>query len=333
MPNYEKLVVIGASAGGIDVLKQIFSSLPADFPAPLLVVQHLAPYHKSELHSILNRRSALEVVQAKDAEVMEAGKAYVAPPDHHLLVEKGQLLVTKGPKENRFRPSIDALFRSAAYHHGEKVIGVILSGALNDGTSGMWNIHRTGGTTVIQDPAEADFDSMPASVKQYVEVDYQVKTGELSKVLVELTNQPAKQVHEDELNGNTQLLKMDVGIARNKDAIKNGVMEFGEKSSLSCPECHGALQEFHEGKLIRYRCHTGHAYTLEALLSSVGENIERNMWQAMRGMEENIILLDNMARQFRSMGMNAEASLFAEKSEVIKEKSRELHSSITDFKI
>ncbi len=168
------IVVIGASAGGVDALKTLAAALPADFGATLFVVLHVSPHSPSYLPDILNYADPLKATHPRDGEPIQRGHIYVAPPDHHLLIEYDQVLVKKGPKENRFRPSIDALFRSAAYNYGSRVIGVVLTGMLDDGTSGLWSVKRMGGLGIIQQPDDAPYASMPDSVLQYVEVDYQV---------------------------------------------------------------------------------------------------------------------------------------------------------------
>jgi len=163
MPKRD-IVVIGASAGGVYASQDLVASLPEDFDAAIFVVLHVAAHSPSFLPNILKASGALVAVHPNDGEAIASGRIYVAPPDHHLLIEGNRVLVKKGPKENRFRPSIDALFRSAAYTFGPRVIGVVLTGMLNDGTSGMWSVKRLGGVGIIQEPAEALYPSMPASV-------------------------------------------------------------------------------------------------------------------------------------------------------------------------
>jgi two-component system chemotaxis response regulator CheB len=166
-----RCIVIGASAGGFEVVVDIASNLPANLPAPVFVVMHVPAYHRSYLPSILGKAGSLPAMHPGDGQKIESGTIYVAPPDHHLLIDDGHVAVKRGPKENGFRPSIDALFRSAAYSFGARTIGVVLSGALHDGTSGLWTIKRLGGTAIVQDPNEAEYASMPRSALEYVEAD------------------------------------------------------------------------------------------------------------------------------------------------------------------
>jgi two-component system chemotaxis response regulator CheB len=158
------IIVIGASAGGVEALSDFFSGLPANLEATIFVVLHIPPYSPSSLPVILTRCGHMSASHPKDGEEVRPGQVYIAPPDHHLLVELGRVLIKRGPKENRFRPSVDALFRSAAYAYGRRVIGIVLSGALDDGTSGLWTIKRLGGVAIVQQPEDACVPNMPRSV-------------------------------------------------------------------------------------------------------------------------------------------------------------------------
>ena len=290
------IVVIGSSAGGVLALKELVASLPATFNAPIFVVQHVAPYATSMLPEILSHAGPLKAVHPADGDPIRAGYIYIAPPDHHLLVENDRVLVKKGPKENRFRPSIDALFRSAAYTFGHRVIGVVLTGLLDDGTSGMWSIKRLGGVGIVQQPDDAQYPSMPSSVLEYVDVDYVVPLAELAALLCRLTtedNAPdAHQLPPDE----QERLATEVKIAAQKNAFEMGILDMGDLTPLTCPECSGALVRFNEGKLVRYRCHTGHAYTAGALLAEVDKSVEDNLWKSIRAIEEAIMLLEESGK-------------------------------------
>src|SRR5438477_682491 len=185
------IVVIGASAGGMQALEAVAAGLPADLPAAVFVVWHLAPGVRSVLPMVLNRASRIPALYPKDGDPIEPGRIYVAPNDHHLLIERGYVRVAKGPKENRFRPAVDPLFRSAAYLYSTRVIGVVLSGALDDGTAGLWAIKLRGGTAVVQDPADALHRSMPINALDNVEVDYKLPVAEIGPLLGRLTREPA----------------------------------------------------------------------------------------------------------------------------------------------
>ncbi|AEI49001.1 chemotaxis protein CheB [Runella slithyformis] len=330
MTKYD-IVVIGSSAGGVYALRELAAALPKDFKASIFVVQHLSSTSPSYLPQILSAAGPLKAVHPIDGTPIQPGVIYLAPPDHHLLLEPHRVLVKKGPKENRFRPSIDALFRSAAYAYGTRVIGIILTGLMNDGTSGMWSVKRLGGVGIIQDPEEAMYPSMPESVLEYVEVDYRVAIAELAPLLVKLTQEealdscllPAEEVKR---------MRTEIDIAGQKSAFDMGILSIGEPTALTCPECHGALVQLREGRLIRYRCHTGHAFTANSLLAEVSKAVEDSLWSAIRGLEETVLLLEQTANGLVESGRTAEAKNFFAESSRTKQQARRLHEFVVRHK-
>jgi two-component system chemotaxis response regulator CheB len=321
------IVVIGASSGGIAALLELVKSLPRDFPAPIFVVQHVPPDSPSILAPMLDAVSALKAKHPKDGEKFEPGTIYVAPPDHHLLVEDDHMCVTRGPKENRFRPSVDALFRSAAYSHGTRVIGVVLTGYLDDGTSGLWAVQRLGGLAVVQDPHDAVSPAMPANALEFVTADYVVPLAEIAALLVQLATKPAPakpRVSAAEMD----LLKIELTIAKRDNAFELGIIDQGKLTAFTCPDCHGALTQLVEGNLIRYRCHTGHAYSVSALLSEVTESVESMLYQSMRGLEETKMLLIQLADHFKEQKQASVADLFLRKADETGVQARVVHDSI-----
>ena len=285
------LVVVGASAGGIEALRELAAGLPASFPAPIAIVLHTSPDSPGVLHEILSRSGPLPAVSARNGDRLRPGRIYIAPPDFHLLIEPGVLRITKGPRENRFRPAIDPLFRSAAQVYGPATIGVVLTGNLDDGTAGLYAIKQMGGVTVVQDPHDAMFPSMPRHAIDAVKVDHIVALGELAPLLTTLTSAgeeprpvPAVPV----------LLDTEVRIAKEEDPLKAGVVDVGEPSTFACPECHGVLLQTKEGGRLRFRCHTGHAYSAESLLSEISEGIEDALWNAIRSLQEGALLLKEL---------------------------------------
>jgi len=314
------IVVIGASAGGVTALKELAGSLPSDFKASIFIVLHVPPYAPSFMPEILTRAGRLKAVHPGDGDKFEPGRIYIAPPDCHLLLEDDRILVKRGPKENRFRPSIDALFRSAAYTFGSRVIGVVLTGLLNDGTSGMWSVKRLGGLTIVQEPEDAPYSSMPLSVMEYVDVDHVIPVAELAPLLVELTNEPAPETPELPSHELTQL-KTEVAAAAEDDAFDKGILTMGPLTPLTCPECHGTLISIKEGKMVRYRCHTGHAFTASALLSEVTKNVEETLWSAVRGLEETVMLLEEAGKQFAEGGNQTAAEDYLGKAEATRERT------------
>ncbi|QDK78999.1 chemotaxis protein CheB [Spirosoma sp. KCTC 42546] len=321
------IIVIGASAGGVFALKELMASLPPDFNATVFVVVHISPHSPSYLPDILSHSGPIPASHPKDGELIQPGHIYVAPPDHHLLVEYDQLIVKKGPKENRFRPSIDALFRSAAYTYGPRVIGLILTGMLDDGTSGMWSVKRLGGICIIQQPEEALYASMPTHVLEYVDVDYTLPISKMALLLCDLIGETVPD--KPNLSPEEQKrLEIEVNIAAQDNAFDMGILDMGELTPLTCPECQGALVSIKEGKLIRYRCHTGHAFTASSLLADTSKVVEESFWKAIRALEETVILLEQSSRQFAEGGNKNAAEQFFQKAREARERARQAHTFV-----
>ena len=267
MPGRD-IVVVGTSAGGVEALRALVGGLPADFPGSVFVVMHAASESPGVLAQILDRSGPLPAAHASNRERIRPGHVYVAPPDTHLLLEPGVMRLTRGPRENRFRPAVDPLFRSAAAVYGPRVVGVILTGGLDDGTSGLWAVKRLGGVAVVQDPDEAFMPAMPLSALNQVEVEYKLPLAEIAPLLVRLASktvaeQGGYEVPED--------LNIEMKIAMEDHAREAGVTRLGTPSVFTCPECHGTLLQLKENGRTRYRCHTGHAYSADSLLSEVTE--------------------------------------------------------------
>jgi two-component system, chemotaxis family, protein-glutamate methylesterase/glutaminase len=269
----------------------------------------------------------MKALHPEDGTKIKPGVIYVAPPDHHLLIESTRMAVKKGPKENRFRPSIDALFRSAAYNYGARAIGVILSGALDDGTSGLWSIKRLGGIAVVQQPDDARFESMPKSALEYVEVDYSMPAAEIGPLLTRLVSErPAQDVAVDP-DIQTRMAK-EIEIASEDAAFHKGIMELGTLTPFTCPECHGVLVKIAESKMSRFRCHTGHAYTESALLEGVMESTGEMLWQVMRSLEEAVMVVNEMARNLKNAGDPERAQLFLDKARELEKRSDTFHDVV-----
>lgn len=269
------IIVVGASAGGLDVLKTIVRGLPADFSAAVFVVVHIAPDQSSSLAGILDRRSDLEVRQAVNGEPVRHGTALVAPPDHHLVFADSTIRLERGPKVNAHRPSIDVTFRSAAEHFGSRVIGVVLSGGLDDGTDGLRIIKRFGGCAVVQDPLDAEFDSMPRSAIEHVDVDRVLAADKIAAALIEI----ASDLRDAEV-------KADMGLAST---------EPDRPSQYVCPECNGTLFESDQAGWSTFKCRVGHAYTEESLVLNKGIALETALWTAARTLREQADLFDRLS--------------------------------------
>jgi two-component system, chemotaxis family, protein-glutamate methylesterase/glutaminase len=324
------IVVVGASAGGMGALERLVAGLPADLPAALFIVWHLAPGVQSVLPAVLKRAGPLPALNPSDGDPIRPGHVYVAPNDHHMLVERGYIRVTKGPKENRFRPAVDPLFRSAAYIYSTRVIGVVLSGALDDGTAGLWAIKLRGGTAVVQDPADAMHRSMPLNALDNVEVDYKAPVAEIGPLLGRLTRE---QAPPEPLTAADELERMqgEVKIAREADPLLEDVFHrYGELSPFTCPECHGVMSMLRDGKLVRFRCHTGHALSSGTLLESATEEAERRLFDAVRALDETIMLLHRLGAEYAKTGDTAAAEQCFNRARAAYERSRPIREAAFD---
>jgi two-component system, chemotaxis family, protein-glutamate methylesterase/glutaminase len=317
MPNRE-IIVVGTSAGGVEALMKLVGALPGDFPGSVFVVQHTSPDSPNLLAGILARAGQLPARLARDGETFLPSHVYVAPADHHLLLDRGRVTrVTRGPKENRFRPAVDPLFRSAARVYGAGVVGVVLTGGLDDGTAGLLDIKRRGGTAVVQDPRDALYPSMPQSALRHVEVDHCLPVDEIGPLLVRLAGEPAEEggyVVSDELD-------IEVKIALEDKAIDVGVLELGDPSPFACPDCHGVLLRLKMDGPLRFRCHTGHGFTADSLLSGVTENVEESLWSAIRSMQEAEMLLRHMAEHFGESTQHVPVELLLKQADDLRRRS------------
>jgi len=311
MPQKD-IIAIGASAGGIEALKTVVADLPADLPASIFIVVHIGIYGLGILPEILAHCGPLPASNANDWQKFQPGRIYVAPPDHHLLLDRGGFMrITRGPKENFCRPAVDPLFRSAATEFGARVTGVVLTGGLDDGTAGLWAIKERGGTAIVQDPSEALAPSMPASALRHVAVDHRVRLEELAPLLAHIAGSPAEQKGDPV----PERLEIEVKIASEDHALDRGIIELGDPSLYACPECHGVLLQLKEGTNIRFRCHTGHAYSLESLLAEFTDKTEDALWSAIRAIEETVILLWRTADELERHQHHQAATTLVKKAE------------------
>jgi len=287
-----QLVVIGASAGGVAALTSLAQALPADFAAPILIVLHIGA-HASLLHELMARHSALDIAIARDAEVPQPGQVRIAPPDLHMTLANGRVRLRHGPKENHARPAIDPLFRSAALAFGPGVIGVVLTGRLDDGTAGLQAVKAMGGTAVVQDPADAEEPSMPASALRHVAVDHCVTLAQLPRLLADLTSRPV----ETPMTTPDPRVLLEDQLARGDGDPVAHLRALGRPSMFVCPECHGGLWQLDEVQPERYRCHTGHAFTERSLQQSLYDGADEALWNALRALQEKEAMLLHVAER------------------------------------
>lgn len=303
-------IVIGASAGGVQALLTLVASLPADLPAAVFIVLHLRADAPSLLPGILARESPLPVAHAVNGERIAPGRIYVAPPDQHLLLEGQTIKLVHGPTENLHRPSIDTLFRSAARWAGPRVIGVILTGARDDGTVGMRAIKQRGGIAIVQDPSEATFPSMPTSVMQDIRVDYSLPLREIGPLLNELSRQSTEEEGDYPVPEDVEIETRISGQEMDSGELVASVEKIGKVSKLTCPDCHGALWEIHDDQILRFRCHVGHAYSAESLSDGQSQRLEGALWSAVRALEEQSILARRIVERARKANRNRAATIF-----------------------
>ena len=299
MSNH-RIVVIGTSAGGLEALRSLVAKLPREIPAAIFIVQHMAADAAAAvLASALQKAGSLPCSVPRDGDRFRAGHVYVAPADHHLLVKRTTVMLAKGARENRYRPAIDPLFRSAAVTHGPRVISAVLSGLLDDGTEGTVAVKRCGGTTVVQDPGDAAYAEMPRSAL-HAKVDHCVPVGEMGALLDHLARtRPRKRrpVPED--------VKIEALIAERVLSDLHAVNVLGEQVPYNCPGCGGILWEVQKSKTLRYRCHVGHSYTVESLLAEQSGKIEETLWITLRMLEER----RNLLRAMKEKGKGPAKSL------------------------
>ena len=312
------IVVVGTSSGGLETLRILMAALPADFPAPICLVMHIAPQAPGVLAEILARCGPLPTHTARNGDRLRPGHIYVAPPDFHLVVEPGTLRVTKGPRENRFRPAIDPLFRSAAQVFGPNAFGVLLTGSLDDGSAGLWAIKQLGGTAIVQDPDDALFPQMPLNAIEHVKVDHVVPASEIAPLLVRLTSQPTEEQAPVAVPPE---MEVEVKIAKEQNPLDVGLDRIADPSSFACPECHGVLLQLKEGDRFRFRCHTGHAYSVASLVSAVNEGIEDSLWSAIRALEEGGMLMHRMAEHLKTHDGGSEAESLKERGDEARRQS------------
>ena len=306
------VVVVGASVGGVEALGRLVETLPEGFAAPVLMIQHVGSY-PSILPGLLQTRSRLPVAHGVDGERIADGHVYVAPPDQHMTLDGRTLRLTRGPKEHHSRPAIDPLFVSAALAFGPGAIGVVLTGKLDDGTAGLQAIKQRGGVAIVQDPREAEAPSMPLSALQHVEVDRCVPLEALAGVLTEFVNAPVRKegravaalVREREPGEEAVVHEHELFLS--KGDPMDHLQAIGKPSPFVCPDCRGGLWEVSGTNPVRYRCHTGHGYTARSLLHALSEATDSALWGAVRALQEETILLREMAGSLRGMGQEAAA--------------------------
>jgi two-component system chemotaxis response regulator CheB len=324
MPGHD-VIVIGASAGGVEAISRVVSGLPADLRAAVLVVLHLSR-GRSVLPEILSRAGPLVARHPVDGERLVYGRIYVAPPDHHMIVDGEQVRLLHGPSENGVRPAVDPLFRSAARSFGSRVVGVVLTGALDDGTAGLAAVREAGGVSIVQDPSEAFAPSMPLSAIEFVKVDHILTLAAIPRTLVELTmagtsnNQPPD---------GPQLRRMEPDLGAPLIAIDPDDRP-GKPSVFTCPECHGTLWEADEDSILRFRCRVGHVYSPDSMLAAQTDSVDRALWAALRSLEERAALNRKMAHRAADRHQPWVSNAFEKRARIAQEHSDVIRGLLED---
>lgn len=299
------VIAVGSSAGGVEAVSQLLNGLPSSLDAAVLIVQQTPGHSPNELAAMLNKRSTLPVAIPEDGEKILPGRIYLAPPNQHLIIKRDSICLGNGPKENRSRPAVDVLFRTAAHAYGSRAIGVVLSGVLNDGTAGLMSIKTHGGKSIVQDPNEAVFDGMPRSAIALTEVDHVLKAAEIGPLLGTLiAGALGEEGDEDTMPEYKD--QADVGEVGGP-GIEHMVASY-PPSALTCPSCGGAVWQLQEQSLTLFKCHVGHSYTAELMLEEQSEAVDEAAWVLLRAISESVHLRRKLAEWARNTGRTEEAA-------------------------
>jgi two-component system chemotaxis response regulator CheB len=303
------VLALGTSAGGVEALLFLAKSFAPDFPASVFVTIHLPSHFRSSLDEVLDRAGPLPAVFAKDGDRLRKSHIYIAPTDRHLLIEKDRIVLGHGSRENNARPSIDPMMRSVAACCGARAVGVVLTGTLTDGASGLWAIGQCGGLTVVQDPSDAAFSDMPTNALNRIRPDHVVTLAAMPKLLESLALQP-----EGDPMPVPESIGFEIEIAKGSHSAIDDMDQIGRRSGLACPDCHGVMWEIDEGDLIRYRCHVGHTYTAELMSVALDENLRRALGSALRALEERRALARKLEQQAERSGQAHLARSWAQRA-------------------
>ena len=323
MPDHD-IVVVGASAGGVEALTRLAASLPAGLPAAVFVVLHVPTTGTSALPKILSRQGPLPAGHVKDGERIEPGRIYVAPSDYHLLIRQGHVHLSRGPRENGHRPAVDPLFRSAAREYATRVIGVVLSGALDDGSAGLLAVKARGGVAVVQDPEDALYPGMPSNALHVVAVDHVAPAEAMGRLLTRLVAEPAAEPAQAPSD-----LEVEVEVEDFSLEAMEGEHP-GVPSGFSCPDCNGVLWGIQDGGLQRFRCRVGHAWSPESLLARQSDSLEAALWIALRSLEERAALARRLAGPARERGHRITAARFEEQAAEAQNAARVVRDLLVD---
>jgi two-component system chemotaxis response regulator CheB len=323
------IIALGGSAGGVEALRQIAAGLPAGLPASLFVAINQLPYGRSYLPDVLSKAGPIHARHPADREPIRPGTMYVAPPDHHLLVGDGIIRVVQGPKENNARPAIDPLFRTAAVAYGPRVVGVVLSGYLDDGSAGLAAVQARGGVAVVQDPADAVYPEMPENALRQVGTARCLATAQIGPELARLAREPAPPARGDKAM--TDALKWEAAMAAWDPDALHGAERPGKPSPFSCPRCGGDLWEVEAAGSAPFRCRTGHAYSPLSLLADQAAAVEDGLNEAFRALKEKEHLEQRMARQSARHGNGSGADYHTQQAKKAEQAAAAIWRLLLEF--
>lgn len=317
------ILAIGTSAGGVEALAFLAKRFHPQFPASVLVTIHVPSQSRSTLDELLSRAGPLPAQFASDGDVLKKGRIYIAPSNRHLIVDGHRLVLGEGARENHARPAVDPMLRSAAVCCGARAVGVVLTGTLSDGASGLWAVKRAGGISVVQDPKDAEFSEMPFTALNRAQPDYVVRLSDMPALLDSLVHQQAGDVKPV-----PRSLQFEVDIARGAHGTMDEMDGIGRRSVLACPDCGGVMWEINEGELSRFRCHVGHAYTAEMMSLALDENLQRALASAERALEERLALARKLNKQALDAGHRLLAEIWAERTREFEREMEIIRASI-----
>lgn len=319
------IIVIGTSAGGVEALPRILQQLPADLRAAILIVQHLAVTRAPQLASILDRVAPLPVAWAEQGAPIRRGQILIAPPDVHFLISDEHVNLSGGPRENHARPSIDKLFRSAAAAYGARVVGVLLTGMLDDGVAGLVAIRASGGIVLVQDPNTAEFPELPARALQALVPDRTLPLDAIGVALLELVGTPAiaRPARAE--------VVLEAALDRHGPTEPKRMAQLGPQAPLSCPECHGPLWQVGTDEGPRYRCYLGHVATARDLLEQNTNEIEAALWSAVRALNDRAITLEELATDSQRIGRGTSAEHYGERAREARRQAELARQFVTDL--
>ena len=325
--DVKNIITIGASAGGIAAVSRLLATFNQELDAAVFIVIHTARNSMTEvILNALQKQTSLKCILPADQQLIENRTIYLAPADHHMILEKGVITITRGAYENHWRPSIDVLFRSAAATYDSCVTGVILTGLLDDGASGMHAIKRSGGVCIVQDPAEAEFPDMPNSVLHTTEVDYKVSIAEMGYILGDLFSRGPC-----EGNNVPADVKLEADIAKRMSSTVSDLIQLGDLTPLTCPDCGGVMIQVAQDTTLRYRCYTGHSFTAKVLEEQQLKGIEESLWVAIRVLEERRNLLVSLSRNEEQKGNPRSSSSKRERADSIQVHVERLKGMLMDM--